>query len=340
MRSMHLSGLVRKAAHAAAGIRAAARGRLLGERRGEETATAEQVRAMLPFHPSRVGAVATPHGPVAVVPPRGEVEPGSGRYPPVVPGPRVPRHRRPVPRGALQNPPRHAAAEHPRRWEFPPYLANPSCRWLGVLKDLYGHPLSFPSSLSPEAGLLLHALVRNIRPRVVVETGSFIGISTIWIGAALAENGDGGIVHAFDDFGPIEKGPWRDAEMRTGRLEFVAGNIARAGLGDRVVLHPGNSAFEVRAFHGELAASGGVQMAFLDADHGVVGVWQDFWATEAVLNTGGYVVVHDTFPELCSYDGPRHLLDHLEQRAAGLYEKVDLYLAPMNYGMGLIRRIG
>ncbi len=128
--------------------------------------------------------------------------------------------------------------------------------------------------------------------------------------------------------------------MLTGRLEFVAGNIARAGLAEHVVFHPGNSSFEIRAAQEEFRAAGGVQFAFLDADHGVIGSWHDFWATEPVLNTGGFVMLHDTFPEYCSWPGARHVLDHLNEKAVGVYEKVDMYLSPMNYGLGLIRRIG
>jgi predicted O-methyltransferase YrrM len=286
------------------------------------------------------GRVDTPHGPVRAVAPRGELYPRSGRYPPIVPGPPVPPGKRPVPMDRLQYFPQWHVTEHPRAWAWPSYLNPAGCRWMSVLKDLYASPFSFPSSLAPESGLLVHSLVRNHRPKVVIETGSFIGVSTIWIAAALAENGDGGVLHAFDDFGPIEKGPWRDVEMPTGRLEFVAGNIARAGLSHHVVLHPGNSAFEIRAAHEDLKAAGGAQLAFLDADHGVIGVWQDFWATEPLLQTGGLVLLHDTFPGYCSYDGPRHLLDHVNDQAAGVYEKLDLYLAPMNYGLGLLRRVG
>jgi len=111
--------------------------------------------------------------------------------------------------------------QHPRRWNFPAFL-DTSIPWVGVLRDLYAWPLSFPASISPEAGLLLHALVRNIRPRTAVEVGSFIGASTIWMAAALdSAAGDaahspipegrlGGIIHAFDDFGPTPKGPWRE----------------------------------------------------------------------------------------------------------------------------------
>lgn len=289
--------------------------------------------------PSPIQTIQTPHGPVRVVPRRANI-PGTLAYPHVPPDPHVPRHKSAAPRDQLQYFPQMHLPEHPKSWQFPAYLDNPGCRWLQHLKEMYAMPISFPASLAPEAGLLLHSLVRNIRPRVVIETGTFIGMSSIWIAAALAENGDGGQLHTFDDFGPIEKGPWRDVEMLEGRLEFVAEMIAKAGLAEHVVLHPGNSSFEIRAAHEEFKALGGVQFAFLDADHGVIGSWQDMWATEPVLNTGGFVMFHDTFPEYCSWVGGRDVLDNLNQKAVGLYEKVDLYLAPMNYGLGLIRRIG
>ena len=284
-------------------------------------------------------ALETEHGPVRVVKPRGNI-PGTKDYPHVPPDPFVPRGKMAASRDKLQYFPSMHSAQHPTKWEFPAYLDNSNCRWLQSLKALYANPISFPASLSPEAGLLLHGLIRNIRPRLVIETGTFAGMSTMWIAAALQENGDGGEVHTFDDMGPIEKGPWRDVEMLTGRLEFVAGNIARAGLAEHVVFHPGNSSFEIRAAQEEFRAAGGVQFAFLDADHGVIGSWHDFWATEPVLNTGGFVMLHDTFPEYCSWPGARHVLDHLNEKAVGVYEKVDMYLSPMNYGLGLIRRIG
>src|SRR5690606_27387415 len=150
-----------------------------------------------------------------------------------------------------------------------------------------GNPLSFPSTLAPEAGLLMHALVRNIRPRIVVETGAFVGVSTIWIAAALKENGDGGVVHTFDDFSPIRSMPWCDAEMPEGRLEFVTQSLTKAGVADCVVAHQGHSAAALRDAGETLRDAGGVQFAFLDADHGVRGVWHDLWALEPSLATGG-----------------------------------------------------
>lgn len=228
----------------------------------------------------------------------------------------------------------------PQPWAFPACLDNPSCRWLQALKRLYADPVTFPASISPEGGLLLHSIVRNTRPRVVVETGTFLGVSAMWIAAALAENGDGGVLHCFDDFVPIRPGPWRARGIDGGVLERVASNLSDAGLAQQVVLHPGSTAWELKAAQDELRAAGGVQLAYLDADHRPLGVCQDLWGIEPVIPTGGLVVLHDTFPGVCGDDGPRFLLDHINEVAAGTYQALDLFLSPINYGLGLLRRVG
>lgn len=228
----------------------------------------------------------------------------------------------------------------PRPWAFPASLDNPQCQWLQTLKRLYAMPITFPASISPEGGMLLHAIVRNMRPRTVIETGTFLGVSAIWIAAALAENEDGAVLHCFDDFIPVRPGPWRAHEMNEGVLDFVCKHMEEAGLANNVMLHPGNSAYEIASCAQDFKNAGGVQLAYLDADHRPLGVSQDLWAVEPLLPTGGLVVLHDTFPNVCGDAGPRFVLDHVNQIATGLYQSVDLYLAPINYGLGVLRRIG
>jgi predicted O-methyltransferase YrrM len=280
-----------------------------------------------------------------------------------VPRPPIPARRLYLPRDQHRFFPRlRDDSQHPTHWEFPEYLDG-SVPWVGVLRELYASPLSFPASFSPQAGLLLHALVRNIRPRTALEIGSFIGISTIWIAAALdagsrdpgqaptRENQALGILHSFDDFGPIAAGPWREMALNSGRLPIVQESLRRAGLLDRVVLHPGDSGPTIRAFRDRLRSdepaaepgrsTGGVDFALIDGAHDTPGALEDLWAVEPVLNTGGYIRLHDTFPEQCGdHQGPRHILDHLREVAQGLYEPCELYTAPLNYGMALLRRVG
>lgn len=317
-----------------------------------------------------------PENPVQVPGAAPLVRVGAGADPPPIPA-----SRGPMPRWLFRFFPKlENDADHPKAWTFPPYLDNPGCRWLGVLKELYASPMAFPASISPEAGLMLFSLVRNIRPRTVVEVGTFIGISTIWIAAALEEAaGDpggagaaggagagggegkpGGIIHAFDDLGPMGKGPWREAELTGSREPVVQESLRRAGLEHRVVLHPGDSSVEIRkmrdalrggldalaapwggAYVGSEGGAGGVDLALIDGNHTTEGVLQDLWAVEPVLNTGGYILLHDTFPEQCGqHHGPRYILDHIASVAQGVYEVCELYTAPLNYGMALLRRIG
>jgi predicted O-methyltransferase YrrM len=280
----------------------------------------------------------------------------------------------PPPAEQLQHFPRLAGRPfHPTSWQFPEHLSGSKCRWLAALEDLYQHPMCFPASLSPQAGLLLHSLVQNCRPRVIVEVGMFCSVSTHWIAGALAAGGArpgvDAVVHCFDDFGPIHKGPWREAEMLEGRREFVEERLERAGLLEFVRIHPGDSAPTIRACADELRAAGGVDFAFIDGNHKIHGAVADFLATEPVLNTGAHIVVHDTFPDQCGgHEGPRFILDHVrtlatvdpeegsepparvvkeaveaarrgEPLGAGVYDRVELYLAPLNYGMGVLRRL-
>jgi predicted O-methyltransferase YrrM len=208
-------------------------------------------------------------------------------------------------------------------------------------------PIAFPDSISPEAGLLIHALVRNIQPRVVVEVGAFVGISAHWIAAALAEFAAGQPadlsspphLHVFDRFDPIRKGAWREAELLEDRRAWIADRLRAADLEPFVTLHAGDSAPQIDAARADLVAAGGVQLAFIDGDHTPAGVLRDFRAIEPALNTGGFILLHDTIPEQCTHTGPRRLLDTIQEVGTGRYEKMDLYSAPLNYGLGLLRRV-
>lgn len=230
--------------------------------------------------------------------------------------------------------------QHPTRWEFPAYLDNPGSAWLRTLRELYETPGAFPASISPEGGMLLFALVRNIRPRTVIEVGSFLGVSTIWIAAALASNQEdapGAVVHTVDDFSPMKKGPWRPQGVEQDREPLVADAVRRAGLEAHVRLHRGISWDVIPG----LDLSAGVQLALLDGDHTQAGVSRDLAAIEPRLCTGGFLILHDTNPDQCGgCMGPRLLVERINSIAQGLYETCELPLAPLNYGMALARRVG
>jgi predicted O-methyltransferase YrrM len=262
--------------------------------------------------------------------------------------PEVPRNKYALPRGSLRFMPRlERPQDHPEAWHFPGFLSGSDAPWVRELRALYAEPIAFPASISPEAGLLLHSLVLNLRPRVAVETGTFVGASTIWIAGALEESAKRKsqsadeteaarlpappFLHAFDEFGPIAPAAWRTAAFDGDRRAIVKERLERAGLADRVVLHAGDSGTLLLTARDDLKGAGGVDFALLDADHSVEGVTRDLWALEPVLNTGGYIILHDTIPEQCGdYPGPRHVVDHVNEIAQGLYEKCEVHLAPLN----------
>jgi predicted O-methyltransferase YrrM len=231
-----------------------------------------------------------------------------------------------------------------RPWTFPSLLDNPTVPWLAALKDHYATSAAFPGSMSPECGMLLHALVRNMRPKVVVEVGTFLGSSTVWMAAAMREAAAGdpfkaGVIHCFDYFGAPSAARPERADVPPNRLDHVKSLLDRAGLLDMVRFHRGDSRDGLLTARQNLIASGGVHLALVDGDHSIPGVWQDLWAVEPAVVTGGYVIFHDTYPDECSHEGPRHVLDNLEKMAAGVYERCELYTSPLNYGMAVLRRI-
>jgi predicted O-methyltransferase YrrM len=80
--------------------------------------------------------------------------------------------------------------------------------------------------ISPEAGKLLYALARAIRPQTVVEFGTSFGISTIFLAAAVADNGAG---HVFT------------TELSSKKAAAARANLAEAGVADRVTVLEGDA---------------------------------------------------------------------------------------------------
>ena len=246
-----------------------------------------------------------------------------------------------------------------RPWTIPTdlrALASAGVPWAAELVELYQHNAAWPSSIAPEAGMLLQALVRNIQPETVVETGTCVGASTVWMAAGLDLLGSSGparVIHTFDDFRDVADQRLALSPLFQNRLDGVRQRFERAGVAGRIHIHVGDSKvklIEARVQLGSGAGGmgsggsgrgrGGVQLAFIDGDHSAGGALADLLAIEPVLSVGGYVLFHDTFPSVSNHTGPRHVVDNLGTLAAGKYQLCDLYTAQTNYGLTLLRRIG
>ena len=100
-------------------------------------------------------------------------------------------------------------------------------------------------SMTAEAEVLefLRTVVTTIKPELVVETGTFSGISTLWIAEGLKANGRGRVITC--EFDPEV---YENAKMR----------IAASGLGDRIELCNESSL--------EMKVEGTIDLFFSDSD--------------------------------------------------------------------------
>lgn len=203
-----------------------------------------------------------------------------------------------------------------------------------VLDALERDPASYPASVYPEIGRFLYGFVRMGRPRLVLETGAYVGYSSLCIAQALEDNEEGHL-HSFDLFldrtgyvSPV-LGPQQDG------LAVARGHLERAGLSHRVTFHKGDSSTTIR----RLLAPGGARfdLAFIDGDHTLRGCLKDWQAVDELLQEGGFVLLHDTMPEACGWLGPRHLLEELGRRAASDYHWINLP-SPEGFGLGIIQK--
>jgi len=76
-------------------------------------------------------------------------------------------------------------------------------------------------SMTAEAEVLefLRTLVTTIKPNLIVETGSFLGVSTVWMAEGLRENGEGRIVSC--ELDPVVFAKARERIVASGLGEWI-----------------------------------------------------------------------------------------------------------------------
>jgi predicted O-methyltransferase YrrM len=80
--------------------------------------------------------------------------------------------------------------------------------------------------ISPEGGRLLYSLVRAVQPATVVEFGTSFGVSTLYLAAAVRDNGSGRVI---------------TTEMSKEKIDTALGTFAEAGLDDVITLLEGDA---------------------------------------------------------------------------------------------------
>jgi predicted O-methyltransferase YrrM len=165
----------------------------------------------------------------------------------------------------------------------PGYREAPAAERSEAAQDLY-------IPISAEGGQLLYALTRAARPETVVEFGTSFGISTVYLAAAVADNGGTGRVVS--------------TELSQRKVEAATASLAEAGVGGPVTILAGD-ALETLA-----GVPGPVGLVLLDG-------WKDLCLPvlrllEPRLAPGALVVADDiTFESMAEY------LDYVRDPAHG-----------------------
>jgi predicted O-methyltransferase YrrM len=92
--------------------------------------------------------------------------------------------------------------------------------------DFYGRLKDLPLSVSRETGVLLYMLARGCGARTIVEFGTSFGISTLYLAAALRDNGGGHLI---------------TTEFEPSKVERARNNLSAGGLVDLVESRVGDA---------------------------------------------------------------------------------------------------
>ncbi len=93
-------------------------------------------------------------------------------------------------------------------------------------RDFYGRMKDVPLAVSRETGQLLYVVARGCRAASIVEFGTSFGLSTLYLAAALRDNGGGRLI---------------TSEFEPSKLARARANLAAAGLADLVELREGDA---------------------------------------------------------------------------------------------------
>jgi predicted O-methyltransferase YrrM len=162
--------------------------------------------------------------------------------------------------------------------------------------------------ISAQGGNLLYTLVRAARPDTVVEFGTSFGISTIYLAAAVMDNGTGRVL---------------STELSAAKIAAARANLAEAGVADAVTILPGDALTTLADIPGPIG------LVLLDG-------WKDLCLPvlrllEDRLAPGAIVVADDsTFPSMADY------LAYVRDPASG-YVNVSF---PVEDGMEISCRAG
>jgi predicted O-methyltransferase YrrM len=133
--------------------------------------------------------------------------------------------------------------------------------------------------ISARGGELLYILVRAKRPNTIVEFGTSYGISTLYLAAAVADNGTGSVI---------------STELNSAKVAAARANLIEPRLSDHVAILPGDAMTTLKDVRGP------IDFVLLDG-------WKDLClpvlrSLESRLSAGALIVADDiNLPSMTRY---------------------------------------
>jgi predicted O-methyltransferase YrrM len=174
--------------------------------------------------------------------------------------------------------------------EDPPAVARVRVREAELGTKIYGRERAdlyagAPLAIKREVGELIYALTLARRPALAVEFGASLGLSTIYLAAALRDLGAGRLI---------------TTELQPEKARVAEDNLEQAGLSELVELRVGDALDTLRELPGR------VELLFLDG-------WNDLYLDVLALLeprlAGGALVLADLSPEDPNLDRYREFVD-------------------------------
>jgi predicted O-methyltransferase YrrM len=172
----------------------------------------------------------------------------------------------------------------------------------------------------------------------LLEVGTYCGKSAVYLGAAAREAGT--VLLTIDHHHGSEENQagWEHhdrtvVDPRTGRmatLPWARRALEEAGLEDHVVLVVGHSTTVAAVWRGSLG------LLFIDGGHGADVAWADYRAWTPQVAVGGYLAIHDVFPDPAAGGRPPYELYCEALRSGEWVEETTLGCGSLR----VLRRLG
>lgn len=148
----------------------------------------------------------------------------------------------------------------------------------------------------------LYLLIKREKLKNIIELGTGLGVSSVWMGRALLENGEG-ILKTFDNLNHSEK----LKELELSQEKVISENIKQLNLSNTILFYKCSIDFENKEFQNNLLDTNGIDLIFSDFSHGIADIQDIFKMFLPYLDKSMHIFI-DSVP---NNDNSKKYLDEL-----------------------------